>query len=266
MIDNTNEKWDELSGGREGAIFKNENAVHRPWNPWSPTVHAFLNHLHSRGVDFCPRFLGQDSQGNEIVSYIEGAVYNYPLVGNITSEAVLQEAAQKLRIIHDASLGFIESIDAAASKWMLSPRTPAEVICHGDYAPYNFVLKGCQVSGIIDFDTIHPGPRIWDIAYAVYTWAPFKTGEYDKMGSLEEQIHRARLFCDAYGLSQDKRHQLVPMMIERLETVLQFMLTEAENGNEAFIANIRDRHHLGYMQDIEYIQQHGKKIASGVMT
>jgi len=31
--------------------------------------------------------------------------------------------------------------------------------------------KGMPVA-LIDFDTAHPGPRIWDVAYAAYRFVP----------------------------------------------------------------------------------------------
>ena len=46
-------------------------------------------------------------------------------------------------------------------------------MCHGDFAPYNITFVDRCVHGIIDFDTLHPGPRIWDVAYAVYRRSPF---------------------------------------------------------------------------------------------
>ena len=62
-------------------------------------------------------------------------------------------------------------------------------MCHGDFAPYNVVLKGEQAVGIIDFDTCHPGSRLWDISYALYRWSPFMhLKNPDRLGSLEEQI------------------------------------------------------------------------------
>lgn len=60
---------------------------------------------------------------------------------------------------------------------MLSAVNPIEVMCHGDFAPYNVVLNGSDAVGIIDFDTLHPGSRLSDVAYAVYRWAPLKIPE-----------------------------------------------------------------------------------------
>lgn len=60
---------------------------------------------------------------------------------------------------------------------MLPARSPAEVICHGDIAPYNSAVRDGRVIGFIDFDTAHPAPRLGDVAYAVYRYAPLHAPE-----------------------------------------------------------------------------------------
>ncbi len=53
-------------------------------------------------------------------------------------------------------------------------RKPFEIISpYGDFAP-GITLSSTTVrwTDIIDFETAHPGPRCWDLAYAVYRWAP----------------------------------------------------------------------------------------------
>jgi Ser/Thr protein kinase RdoA (MazF antagonist) len=118
------------------------------------------------------------------------------------------------------------------------------------------VLSGKQAVGIIDFDTAHPGPRIWDIAYALYRWVPFHNPQNpDGLGDVEAQIDRARQFCEAYGFPTAQRQNLVEMMIVRLETLVRHMHTEVQKGNEAFIVNLADGHHLLYLADIEYLKE-----------
>ena len=46
------------------------------------------------------------------------------------------------------------------------------MICHNDVAPYNTVFVDGRPRALIDFDTAGPGPRVWDIAYAAYTFVP----------------------------------------------------------------------------------------------
>lgn len=242
-----------LQGGRENKIMRVANTVHRPAGPWTESVQALLRHVRAVGFTAVPEPLGFDDAGNEIVTFLQGEVCNYPLSTAAASEEALVSAAQLLRTYHDATESFLAQTPENHT-WQLPSQTPIEVICHGDFAPYNVVLNGRQAVGIIDFDTAHPGPRIWDIAYALYRWAPFTHPQNpDGLGDLEAQISRARLFCDAYGFPAAQRHNLVDRMILRLETLVNHMQTEAQQGNEAFIANLADGHHLLYLADVEYL-------------
>ncbi|MGO7565370.1 aminoglycoside phosphotransferase family protein, partial [Rhizobium johnstonii] len=54
----------------------------------------------------------------------------------VGSERMMLSAARLLRDFHLASKGFMES-DREVQTWMLSTQEPREIICHGDYAPYN---------------------------------------------------------------------------------------------------------------------------------
>ncbi|UXI04257.1 phosphotransferase enzyme family protein [Photobacterium sp. TY1-4] len=251
-------------GSPERAIYHDEDRVIRPLNPWSATIHRLLEHLHVHGVMNCPRFISVDGE-QEVLSYIEGETYNYPLSGAIASHHALTSAASLLRQLHDASVSFLSSNSDHQHQWMLPAQAPQEVICHGDFAPYNVALNGEVVSGVFDFDTAHPGPRVWDMAYAVYCWAPFKTDPTDALGTLSAQIERARAFCDAYGASAAQRQLLVEMMMKRLAALVAFMQSEADAGNAQFKTNIAQGHHLSYLADIDYLKQHRQVITSGLL-
>ena len=253
-----------LKGGREGLVFRSDDKVYRPSGFWSQSIHKLFDHLKSEQFDSVPESFGFDSNGNEILSYVSGDVYNYPLVGAISTTEALCSAAVLLRQYHDATVSFVQGEECSDLRWLLPIREPQEVICHGDYAPYNVVLNGNIVAGIFDFDTAHPAPRIWDIAYAVYCWAPFKTNPYDSLGDLTEQSMRAKQFCDSYGLSHKDRIQLVDTIISRVQSLVDFMLDEAAKGNEAFIANIKDEHHLAYIADIEHLKRHKEQITGSL--
>jgi thiamine kinase-like enzyme len=189
-----------LKGGRENKIARSGATVHRPSGHWSKSVHALLNHLRKVGFLNAPKPLGFDEKGNEILTYISGEVSNYPLSKTASSNEALITGAQLLRAYHDATVSFLNNSQQNHS-WLLPVRNPAEVICHGDFAPYNVVLNGCKAVAIIDFDIAHPGPRVWDIAYALYRWSPLKNpNNPDTQGNLVSQIYRARQFCDAYHL------------------------------------------------------------------
>ncbi|PSU29041.1 aminoglycoside phosphotransferase family protein [Photobacterium lutimaris] len=255
---------EELQGGRDGLVCRSEDKVYRPSGFWSFSVHQLLSHLESEGFNSAPKSYGFDNNGNEVLSYVLGDVYNYPLVGAIATPEALCSAAALLRQYHDATVSFVKSKACDDLRWLLPTREPQEVICHGDYAPYNVALNGNTVVGVFDFDTAHPATRIWDVAYAVYCWAPFKTHPCDSLGDLTEQTIRAKQFCDSYGLSHEGRTQLVDTIISRLRALVDFMHSEAAKGNEAFIGNIKDGHHLAYIADIEFLKRNKKQITDSL--
>ncbi len=253
-----------LQGGRENKILKIGNVVQRPAGAWTPAVHALLKHVIAQGFQRVPQPLGIDPDGTEHVSFIPGHVSNYPLTPQALSQEALTSAAELLRNYHDATVSFLEN-DLSQYQWQLPPRSPAEVICHGDFAPYNVVLDGNTAVGIIDFDTAHPAPRLWDIAYALYRWAPFTSANNpDGIGTIEQQTQRACLFCAHYGLAKDQRQHLPSVISERLEVMVQTILNGAAAGNEAFQANIRDGHHLLYQADIAYVKANALTIAQAL--
>ncbi|EAR08607.1 phosphotransferase enzyme family protein [Reinekea blandensis] len=250
---------DELTGGRPGEIFRKGDIVYRPLQPWSATVHRVLNHWQAQGIYQVPKVIGVD-ENQEMLSYVRGQTYNYPLTGPIASVQALQTAATLLRKLHETSASFMAEHDVTSFTWMLPPRVPFEVICHGDFAPYNVALNGDNVVGVFDFDTAHPAPRSWDLAFAVYCWAPMKACDGERTLDLNEQLHRARLFCDGYGASNELRRQLPEVMIDRVTSLVDFMHQEADRGDEKFIRDLERGHHLGYQRDISFLDQYRETI------
>ncbi|EHC7291194.1 aminoglycoside phosphotransferase family protein [Vibrio parahaemolyticus] len=250
---------EELSGGRESAIYRDGEVVYRPLQSWSSTIHLILKHLERAKFAETPKFLGVNKD-QEILSFVAGNTYNYPLVGAIATNEALVSAGKLLRKVHDSTVSLLEQLDVNAHRWMLEPREPFEVICHGDFTPYNVALLENKVVGVFDFDTAHPAPRVWDLAYSVYCWSPFKTDSNDKLGTISEQLARARLFCDSYGATESEREQLADIMVQRLQALVSFKCSEAENGNESFAENIEQGHLQAYLNDIEYITENKQKI------
>lgn len=254
-----------LHGGRPNQIARTGNLVHRPSGPWSKSVHALLNHLHTVGFSAAPHPLGFDETGNEILTFLQGDVCNYPLSAAASSLTALESSAKLLRAYHDATVTFLQT-HPAGQTWMFPARSPAEVICHGDFAPYNVVLDGDQAIGLIDFDTAHPGPRAWDLAYALYRWGPLSNApDLVSFGDLDNRIARARRFCEVYGLAPADRAVLVDGVSARLQALADHIVTEAAQGNQAFQANMADGHHLLYLADKAYIQANRVPIAHGLV-
>lgn len=232
------------------------DAVLRSRGPGSARVEQFLTLLERRGFAYAPRYLGISTDGRQMLRYIPGDAGIHPLSAAVRSSTALRSAAEVLRRLHDAGEGAVESM---AGGWMLPDVTPAEVVCHGDFAPYNCVFDGERVVGVIDFDAAHTGPRLRDIAYAVYRFAPLTDPRNEvAFGSLAEQAARARDFCDSYGLGD--RSRLVDAVCERLRDLVGFMRSQAANGHHAFRKHLDDGHDLIYLRDVEFLHENAQPI------
>ncbi len=243
-----------LAGGGVNEVVRVGETVRRLTGAWSPLVHELLGRLRAGGFTAAPSVHEVTADGFEVLDFIPGDVGNYPLSPAVTSLSALRGAAALLRDYHDHTAAY--AAQAPRQGWMVPARDPVEVICHGDFAPYNCVLRGTEVVGIIDFDAAHPGPRVWDIAYAVYRWAPM-TGPAnpDGFGTPEEQAARVRTFCDAYGLDAAGRAELVGTVITRLHALVAFMRAEAAAGNAAFARHLAEGHDRLYLADIAHVER-----------
>ncbi len=74
-----------------------------------------------------------------------------------------------------------------------------DVICHGDFGPWNLVWRDGHPVAIIDFDRAHPGEPSEDVAYALRTFVSYGLAEAEP----EELVRRTRLALDAYGQAFD---------------------------------------------------------------
>ncbi|MCG9628042.1 aminoglycoside phosphotransferase family protein [Vibrio mediterranei] len=239
------------------------DTVIRPASPWSRSVHICLKFLEQQGFQGIPKVLALDND-NETLSLVKGKTFNYPLLEEIASLQALETAARLQRRLHDASVGFIEQYDVARLDWMLSSDTESEVMCHGDFAPYNVALEANNVVGVFDFDTVHPGSRLWDLSYSVYCWAPFKTNSVDKLGDIEQQVGRAKAYLDVYEIDTASRLKLVETMVSRLRYLVSFMEDKADKGDQGMQQCIEEGHRRSYLNDIDYLLRNSDVITGGI--
>jgi hypothetical protein len=175
--------------------------IHRPVHWWTPAVHDLLNYLASVGFPYSPRAFGADSDGREVLSYIEGESGKDGWE-KITSDVGLRKFAKLLRSYHDAVSGYsptktLEWVDGATSI------KPGEIICHGDFGPWNIVWQGNDPVAVIDWDIAHPALPEEDILYALEYSAPFRddemTIEWHHFPEVPDRRHRIDVFLEAYG-------------------------------------------------------------------
>lgn len=257
------EVLDEIfDGGGVNLVGRVGGTVRRPAGPWTPAVHALLRHLAARGFAGAPRPHGVDSRGREILGFVPGDVPHGTIPPYVRADAGLRAAAALLRDYHDATEGFTPPPDAS---WYFPPREPAEVVLHGDVAPYNCVFRDGAPVAFIDFDTAHPAPRLWDVAYAAYRFAPLTgPGHGDVVLPVPEQARRLRLFCDAYGLADGDRAVLVGTMAERLRDLARLIRDKAAAGDPAFARHLEEGHHRLYLADAAHLERHADVLGKAV--
>ncbi|GCE37850.1 hypothetical protein Rhow_000734 [Rhodococcus wratislaviensis] len=252
MINGSDEEF--LQGGNTDPVVRVGDTVRRLPQPWSPLVRELLVRLREVGFDGAPYPLGTDERGRDVLTYVPGEVGHYPWTPAVGSEAALISAGRLLRRFHDATA---EVAGRWRGGWRWPAREPVEVICHNDFAPYNCVFEGDQVRGIIDFDTAGPGPRSWDLAYALYRFAPL-TSVRDKGNPPSSYVQgtRARTFLDAYGADRHLRIGALNHVVPRLTALTTFMREAADGGDGNFARHIAEGHLDLYLADIDHVTVH----------
>lgn len=175
----------------------NENVVERPAKPWTPTVHALLNHLVRSGLPV-PEPL-DSGDGVERVTLVPGEAGSDAWAHQLSVESI-RSAGRLLRRVHDATVTWVPPTDA---NWAV-PFSPEDVICHGDPQPANFAWREGIAVGLFDWDDVaRPANRLSDVAYALEWFAPFEDdpAELRFRGFDETLDRRARItaFLDGYG-------------------------------------------------------------------
>jgi hypothetical protein len=239
-----------FTGGVNTVVRRGE-VLYRPARSTTSTVHRVLGHVRGEGFEQVPEPLGFDPRGREMVSFLPGRVHDR-LPSAWRNREFLGSVARWIRRFHDASATYVSG---PRDRWMLPPRSPAEVVCHGDLAPYNCVVEGDRLVGFIDFDTVHPAPRLWDLAYAVYRFAPLQAPTNpDSVGTPREQARLAAFLCREYGTVPGPL--LLDTVVDRIEALLAHMLARAAEGDEAFRGHLDAGHGEIYEADLAYLRRH----------
>jgi hypothetical protein len=168
-----------LTGGRVlRGVVRIGRTVRRPMPADPGYVHGLLAYLERCGFEGAPRFLGVDSRGREIVSYIEGTTL--PHNGFRLSREAVAAGARLVRRVHELTAG----TEFAAG---------SEVACHLNLSQPNFVFREMIPIAIIDWDVTRPGSRVSN--FADFLWAFVHPGMYED----DEAAEMLRVAADAYG-------------------------------------------------------------------
>jgi len=214
---------ERLSGGlATQGVVRVGDTVRRPRQASSPFVAELLRVLDAAGFRGAPRYLGSDTQGREVFSYIPGDVPRH--VRPFTDEQV-SAAACLVRGFHDATRG-----TALAGE--------QEVVCHNDLNVRNVVLQDDVPVAWLDFDMAAPGEAITDVATLAWGWC---ISSWPPPRPVSEQGRQLRVLVDAYGVSDPQRRRLLDAIVgqqRRLVAVAEARI--AAGADERIWTGVRD--------------------------
>ena len=214
------EDEEALAGdGVTQGIVRIGDTVRRPVRPFTRTIQAYLAHLHQAGFTAAPIPLGIDELGREVLSYVPGDVPRNPLPPQTAGEEVLVALARLIRALHEASAGWTPPPDAVWGGTPASIRRTGhdanELVSHRDYYPGNVVFRDGLPAALIDFDLAKPTSRLYDVANALWYWAPLRApGDRSPAFAGLDIPRRVAVFADAYRMSAEQRSAFAPFVIE----------------------------------------------------
>ncbi|HEY3505952.1 MAG TPA: phosphotransferase [Actinocatenispora sp.] len=230
------------------------DTVRRPTQPWTPTVHALLTHLRDVGFGYAPRPLGTDPEGREVLSYVSGECGPAGWA-KVVDPAGLRAFARLLRDYHEAVAGFVPPPGAS---WVTGPHRDGDVVCHGDFGPWNVVWRGTEPVGLIDWDYAHPAPRRFDLGYALEYVAPFRDDaeclRWLRYPDPPDRRARIAAFCAAYGL--DSADGMVDAVLDAQRAGATRVRELVRRGREPQVTWARNGHLAELDRRIAWAEQH----------
>lgn len=219
-----------LVGGRlTPDIVRVGNTVRRLPKSNAPFVHDLLLFLEDQDFPFAPRFLGMDSRGREILSYLEGETW--PDSGSSLPDDLLEQVARAIRNYHDATAG--------------SPLAQGyEIVAHHELGPHNTIFQGGCLVGFIDWDDAAPSARLRDLANAVYNYVDVSHWANQEAS---EQARRIHLMCVAYGWDNPLA------LINDFEADLQQALRNHEQAGRAGAIKI-------FAEEVDWMRQRAQEL------
>jgi hypothetical protein len=226
-----------LTGGdvTEGLV-RAGDTVRRTLGRNAPYVHALLEYLEATGFEGAPRYLGVDTAGREVLTFVEGEVAGRPHPDWIADERRLVSIGRLVRAYDDATLGFtvpagvvFDPGPAFPAGLPPEPDCAPEIIGHLDITPENLVFRQGTAYALIDFDMARPAARVDELYNAMLWWGPLNE-PLDVAPALRgvDAPRRCRMLADAYGMTERDRLRLVEVAVLRTRRSWFLMKLRAE--------------------------------------
>lgn len=238
------ERWNEdpsepeiplLGGDVTEGVVRVGATVRRPMGRNAVFIHALLHHLEQSGFEGAPHYLGMDSAGREVLTFVEGEVAGRPHPAWVADESRLASVGSLLRRYDDAAATFVAPDGVELNLPTDPPGLPPapayenELIGHLDITPENVVFRNQAAHALIDFDLVRPATRVDELYNAMLYWAPLNEPD-----DVDPGLHgldapkRCRILADAYGMSDRDRGRLVEVAILRTRRSWHLMKHRAD--------------------------------------
>jgi Ser/Thr protein kinase RdoA (MazF antagonist) len=235
---------ERLTGGNaSGTVVRVGDTVRKRWQANTGFVHAYLSLLRSKGVDV-PEPQGRDEQGRQVLEFVPGqnALALMPL-----ELLTLREVGALLRRIHDASESFdISGLDSSAA---LLPVANADLMCHNDPAPWNFIVG--ERSLFIDWDGAGPSTRLWDLSYAAQSFGMLVDGQ-----QVDLAASRLKVFVDGYAADDTLRAALPDTMVHRTQAMFEMLERSHREEIQPWGTMFAKGHGEHWQAATRYVQRH----------
>jgi aminoglycoside phosphotransferase (APT) family kinase protein len=198
---------------------------------------------------------GIDPHGREILSYIPGETIAdaVPWPDWVWEEGTLAQIAEVTADYHRAVADFQPAGDSRW-QWEDAPLRTGQIVCHHDLAPYNVVVGGDKITGIIDWDLAGPGTPRSELAFIAWQWVPLQHPMVARFFGWRREPDYARrlgILLDSYGL--EERSGFMVDVVARIAYNRDHIQTRAAQGVEAYVQLVRDGHIAGMNMAIEFL-------------
>jgi len=202
------------SGESNQKVVKVGDTVRKEPSENSELVREVMAVLSNNNFQYSPKYLGIDQKGREIMTYIEGEQMNH-------TEITVDLMKQTLKVLKQFHNIFSTS-DLSQDQ---------ETVLHTDYAPWNLIVKEGKLVGVIDFDKVIPGKRIYDVAYIC--WNLLDIGSKNSNFTEEEILKYLPILINAYG--EIDTSEFVDVLLSEQNRILlerELRVKEVEEGEE----------------------------------
>lgn len=211
---------ERLPGGNVGGAVRIGDTVRRPTGPWTPAVHALLNHLADAELPAVPKVHGSDTRGREVLDYLPGEVIDVD--NDLLSPARLRSLGRWLRSLHGACARFEHP-----GPWRFFGVAGPTLITHNDVAPYNVAFAGDEVSGVFDWDLAGPSTPDHDLGLTAWTAIPLF-----RPIPVNDAAERLGVFAAGYGTAAER---VLDAVEPRVQLAIDGIREAVRRGDEGMI-------------------------------